>query len=73
MSLATSGVVTKPKSRKSVYEKQVMFKATSITGGPSGTSDSTIAPAMYNGIGGPGTLDTTMLIGARFRDRPVAV
>ena len=50
-----------------------MFSATSITGGPSGTSDSSLAPAMYSGIGGPGTLETTRLMGARFRDNPLAV
>ena len=50
-----------------------MAGATSITGGPSGASMSSLAPAMYSGTGGPGTLDTTRLIGARFRDRPLAV
>lgn len=50
-----------------------MFSATSMTGGPSGTSESSLAPAMYNGNGGPGTLDTTRLMGARFRDNPLAV
>ncbi len=50
-----------------------MFRATSSTGRPSGTSESSLAPAMYSGHGGPGTLDTTRLMGARFRDSPLAV
>ena len=43
-----------------------MFSATSITGGPSGTSESSLAPAIYSGKLGPGTLETTTLIGAKF-------
>ncbi|CPB41573.1 Uncharacterised protein [Mycobacterium tuberculosis] len=50
-----------------------MFSATSITGGPRGTSESSRAPAIYSGKGGPGTLETTRLIGARLCDSPLAV
>lgn len=49
------------------------FKATSSTGGPGGTSESSFAPARYSAHGGPVTLDTTRLMGPGFRDSPLAV
>src|SRR5437016_13663816 len=40
-----------------------MFNPAPSIGGPSGSSEISLAPPRYNGNGGPGTLEITRLIG----------
>ena len=70
---SSSGQEIRPTSSLPLSDITVMFTPDPWKIGPSGYIAVTSAPRKYSGTCGPGTLDTTRLIGARFFDSPLAV